>query len=336
MEKINAQTKIWSKLFQLQKSIKSFTNSEESEKKDGHQRSAYLYTPGSVIAQAVREQMDNLQLMLVPNIKSYNHQTIEYPVYKMINGEPRSFMKKEIYVTIETEYTWVDTESGETAGPFVNVASGANGTDKSCASAIALSERYFLLKFFHIATQDKDMEPDAHDESNLPGLRSGEQPANATQSQVARVRTAAPTPQQPLPQAAPYQASYPQPNGQAVQQQFYGPMPAQGPQYQQPVYGQQPMQQTPQVNICNAPPQYQQPTPAPNQSARFDENIPAVKEAIERLVCFEKGTSTHKQTLNECIGRLSAAGINCTENNFLNNLIEAAQARREGRPAKLS
>lgn len=308
MSETTTKKGIWGKLLQIQKSKTSFTNSEESDKKDSRNRSAYLYTPGYEIAEAVRDQMDKLNLMLIPDIIASTHEPIEYPVYKMVGGEPRAFNKKEIHFTVKVAFTWVDCDTGEQAGPFHIVASGANGTDKSCASALALAERYFLLKFFHFTTRDADMEPDAHDSSNLPGLPADAQPQNASASQACSAR-------QPV-------------QGGGNQRGYAAPAPAQGGGYAtQPAYGPQP----PQVNIYQGVPQYQPQPAAPASAAPFDENIPIVKEAIERLVFFEKGTPNHQQTLNECIGRISSTGLPCNNMQFINNLIEAAQARREGR-----
>lgn len=68
----------------------------------------------------------------------------------------------------------------------------------------------------------------------------------------------------------------------------------------------------------------------------FDPNNPAIAEAINRLMNFDKGTPTHQQVLNEAIGNLSQAGINCFQGNFIENITEAAQARREGRAPNFS
>ncbi len=307
----NKKKGIWEKLFQIQKSKKSFVNSEESDKRDSRDRSVYLYTPGYEISEAVRAEMDKMGLMLIPNISEFKSEPIEYPVYKMINGEPRSFTKKEIFFTVKATFTWIDTETGEQAGPYNMVAAGANGTDKSCASALALAERYFLLKFFHFSTRDADLEPDAHDSSNLPGLSRDQQPSNASPKQACAAPNQAPQRQggyapAPAPAAPMTAAPYPP-------QQPYAPQPSPAPQ----------------VNIYQGMPQYQRPS-APAQAAQFDPNVPVIKEAVEQLIFFEKGTSQHQQKLNECMGRIAATGIS-TDLKFINNLIEAAQARRENR-----
>ena len=286
---------IWSKLLEIQKEIKTFDVTDESEKIDKKGRPAYRYTPGWEIIEKIRTEMDSRSLMLLQNIKESHSTPIEYPVYRLINGQPMSFAKKEIYVDLLVEFTWMDVETGDTAGPFVMSAAGANGTDKSMASALSLAERYFLLKFFRITTREKADEPDAHDSDTLPGI-----PAEV---------------QQPLQQPV---QSY----GQPVQA---APLPG----------GYQPFQPAPQ-NDYSAPPRYQK-TPGPGMPMDngFNPSNPDIVNAVNRLVNFEAGTYTHSQVLNECLGNLAARGLNCTNEKFVDNLVEMAQAQREGRRPNL-
>lgn len=214
------------KIMQIQKSIKTLVNSEASEKKNPDGKNTYSYTPGWKILEVLREKMDSLDLLLVPDVTGEEHQPIEYPVYKIVDGIPRSFTKKEMFVTVTVSYTWMDASSGEAFGPFRIVASGANGTDKSSASALALAERYFILKFFHIPTRDEADEPDAHDSANLTGLPRNSQPRNATAAQSCAAGQLAPQPQ------APYQQAYGQ-QGYAPQYGYPAPQQPRAPQYQQ-------------------------------------------------------------------------------------------------------
>jgi hypothetical protein len=56
-------------------------------------------------------------------------------------------------------FTWIDSESGETD---VNLfgANGQNDWEKGLGSALTYAERYFLLKYFHIATDEDDIDND--------------------------------------------------------------------------------------------------------------------------------------------------------------------------------
>lgn len=183
--------KLWQKLMAIQKAVPTFTNSEKSDKKkSGSKDSEYLFTPGWQIAQAIRELMDKHNIMMPISVLSEEHQMVEYPVYKIIDGKVTSFLKKENLSVLTVEYTWVDTESGEMAGPYKMITAGANGIDKSTASALSTAERYIFLKFFHIPCKDAGIELDSHDSSNIPGLK--DQPYGATDSQIARHQTESP------------------------------------------------------------------------------------------------------------------------------------------------
>lgn len=187
---------IWTKLQEIQKAIPTFLNSEKADKKKaGSKDSEYLFTPGWQIVQAIRAEMDNRDIMMPVSVISETHEMVEYPVYKYVDGRVVSFIKKENLSTITVEYTWIDTVTGETAGPYRMIASGANGTDKSTASALSTAERYIFLKFFHIPCKDAGIELDAHDASNIPGFR--EQPAGATEAQIAKSKVSEPIRQIP-------------------------------------------------------------------------------------------------------------------------------------------
>lgn len=185
MDKIteNQKSNLRQKLLTIGKGIRTFAVSEESEsKKAGTKDSKYRFTPGYIIVEELREQLDAQNIKLEPNCESESHEMITYPVYKLVNGNIVPFEKKEMYVTLTVNYTFVDTETGETLGPFRQISAGANGTDKSIASALSLAERYFLLKYFQITTHEPEEEPDLHDSETLPGIAKNEQPISAPES----------------------------------------------------------------------------------------------------------------------------------------------------------
>lgn len=299
---------IWAKLMEIQKSIKTFATSEDADKKDSRGKAEYRYTPGWEIIEKLREQMDEKNLMLIPNCVSKHSEIIEYPVYKNFNGKAVSFAKKEMYVEVTMEFTWQDAATGETAGPFVSYGFGANGTDKSGATAMSMAERYFLLRFFHFTTREAGEEPDAHDSGNIPGFSQREQPANLPAAQAAIAEPVNSTQHQAQ---SPYPAAQPQP---ALPQPAYPVAPAQGKGY--PAYP------------APAPQGAPQPMGAPKG---FDPNDPAIQAVICALANFDKNTNSHKKTLNENIGRLASMGYASTDPNFVISLVETAQAKREGR-----
>ena len=217
------------KLLEIRKNFKTFAVTEDSDKKNHKGESEYKYTPGWKIVEAIREHLDAMDILLMPEFTILSNKEISYPVYKMIGSVPMSFQKKEVLYDVKASYTFIDVATGETFGPVVICCAGANGTDKSCASAISFAERYFFLKFFQITTRESSDEVDAHDCDHIPGIRALPAPPDKAIQSV------------PVG-AGPFFGSAPDPTGmppatsaqQACQQQPYPPQDRQ--KLQQAVY----------------------------------------------------------------------------------------------------
>ena len=63
----------------------------------------------------------------------------------------------EILSKVMMKFTWIDSETGEKDENLFG-ANGMNAFDKGVGSALTYAERYFLLKFFHIATDEDDID----------------------------------------------------------------------------------------------------------------------------------------------------------------------------------
>ena len=61
------------------------------------------------------------------------------------------------------KFTWIDVETGE-KDECLWGANGQNDWDKGVGSAMTYAERYFLLKYFHIATDEDDIDNPKVDE----------------------------------------------------------------------------------------------------------------------------------------------------------------------------
>ncbi len=115
----------------------------------------YTYVTGDKILSVIKPLMSENNLILIQDIKSINNEIVTYEQYSKVR---KQFEKKtEVLTTLVTTFTWVCTESGETLS--VNwCANGMNDFDKGVGSAMTYGERYFLLKFFHIATDKDDVD----------------------------------------------------------------------------------------------------------------------------------------------------------------------------------
>lgn len=144
---------LYQKLVEIQKAVRSL-------KKDAS-ASSYQYVSGLKVLDQVRERMDNLGVLLVQQVDEIENTRIDYQV--------KSGCKSELLSKVMMTFVWIDAESGEKL-PVKFGANGMNNWDKGLGSALTYAERYFLLKFFHIATDEDDVDalPPRGNEDPLP------------------------------------------------------------------------------------------------------------------------------------------------------------------------
>ena len=143
---------IYKKLLALQQAVVGLTKDKKGN--------SYDYVSGDKILGIVRPVMDKLGLILIPEVVDSNFIREDYATK---NGQ-----KSEMFCSVKMRFTWVDADSGESL-PCEWASSGMNAWDKGLGSALTYGERYFLLKFFHIATDrdDVDTPKSAEEKMNL-------------------------------------------------------------------------------------------------------------------------------------------------------------------------
>lgn len=161
---------LYQKLLELQKSVKGLAKNEQAY--------GYQYVSGSKLLYFVRPMMDELGLLLLPSTKSFSSEIVKTREAGMKGNKPVE-AKYENLVTLTKTFTWVDAETGEKAD-FDFTAQGCNDWDKGAGSAETYAERYFLLKFFHIATDADDVDA-IHNDAPAEAPQSS---APATQQSV--------------------------------------------------------------------------------------------------------------------------------------------------------
>lgn len=143
------------KLLELQKAVTGLTKDKSGN--------SYQYVSGDKVLGIVRPTMDNLGLLLVPEVVEATFTRQDYNLYdKNGNAKPKS----EIFCALKLKFTWVDSETGESL-VCLWASSGQNNWDKGLGSALTYGERYFLLKFFHIATDKDDVDAPKTEEEEM-------------------------------------------------------------------------------------------------------------------------------------------------------------------------
>lgn len=148
---------IYKKLLSIQQSVVGLTKDKSGN--------SYQYVSADKILGIVRPKMDELGVLLVPEVTESNFVRQDYTLYDKV-GNPKP--KSEIFCSLKMQFTWVDSETGDSI-TCQWASSGMNNWDKGLGSAITYAERYFLLKFFHVATDRDDVDAPRtfEDEMNL-------------------------------------------------------------------------------------------------------------------------------------------------------------------------
>ncbi|MDI6617868.1 MAG: ERF family protein [Clostridiales bacterium] len=154
---------IYQKLIEVRKAVPYLQKTES-----GNQ---YKYVGSSGVLTAVRGELDKQGLLLIPRVKSVK-----------VTGD--TVEKTDNYGTKHTttwfteltmEYTWINADNPEEKivcewyGQGVDIAG-----EKGVGKALTYAEKYFLLKFFNIATDTDD--PDKYQELGNNELHINHEP----------------------------------------------------------------------------------------------------------------------------------------------------------------
>ncbi len=146
---------IYAKLLKIQCEVKGLSKDKKSDK--------YEYVTGNKLLSFIKPLMDENKLILKQEVLSIDNERIDY---KTGIGTSYEKPKSEILSKVMMRFTWVDCETGEKDENLFG-ANGQNDWEKGLGSALTYAERYFLLKFFHIATDEDDIDnPDRKPQEN--------------------------------------------------------------------------------------------------------------------------------------------------------------------------
>lgn len=143
----------------------------------------YNYVSGAKLLGVIRPLMDKLGLILTQEVVDIKNEPITYMTR---NGE-----KTEMFTTAHIRFTWVDTEDGsQVVNDFF--ANGMNAWDKGLGSALTYAERYYLMKTFHIATDEDDVDALVKDEAIKPQPSQAVKARRAASDRAAQAQTYTP------------------------------------------------------------------------------------------------------------------------------------------------
>jgi len=125
----------------------------------------YKYVTGDKLLGEIKPMMNELGLILKQEVLSIENTRQDYNLPQK-DGTMKP--KSEILSKVDMRFTWIDCETGQTD---INLfgANGQNDWEKGLGSALTYAERYFLLKYFHIATDEDDIDnPDRVKSAPVP------------------------------------------------------------------------------------------------------------------------------------------------------------------------
>ena len=135
---------LYEKMIEVRKSV-------ESLKKDVDKEGLkYKYVSGNQILSKIKDSMNSHGLILQPSIKVGHHETFDYKT--QYGKELTDFIVKG-----EMSYTWINAEKPEEREEIQWAYYGQqNEISKALGSGLTYSERYFLLKYFGLPTDEDD------------------------------------------------------------------------------------------------------------------------------------------------------------------------------------
>lgn len=174
MEKLN----LYQKLHKIQSQVLGLGKDKDSL--------SYKYVTGTKVLDHIKPLMNELGLLLKQEIISIDNVRQDYHTSlnqdkgtKVWSGKPKS----EILTKVMMRFTWIDIDSGEKDENLFG-ANGQNDWDKGVGSALTYAERYFLLKYFHIATDEDDID---NPERKAEELKEQQERELAQQKEVERL-----------------------------------------------------------------------------------------------------------------------------------------------------
>lgn len=133
---------IYKKLLAIQTELKGLSKDKKSFN--------YDYVTGNKLLSFIKPIMNEQGLILKQEVTKVETERVQYKTSKGVE-------KDEVLYKVWQKFTWIDIETGDKdENEFFS--SGMNEFEKGLGSALTYAERYFILKYFHIATDEDDID----------------------------------------------------------------------------------------------------------------------------------------------------------------------------------
>ena len=143
------QLNLFQKIADVKANIDGFTKDAKSYN--------YSYVSGSQVLHRIRNKMIENNLLLVPKTSEENYKQVEVTRFNKKAG--REITTSEFIVEMKLTYVWINADKPEEQFEVTFYAVGQqDDVSKAHGTALTYAERYFLMKFFNIPTDEDDVD----------------------------------------------------------------------------------------------------------------------------------------------------------------------------------
>lgn len=143
------QLNLFQKIADVKANIDGFTKDAKSYN--------YSYVSGSQVLHRIRNKMIENNLLLVPKTSEENYKQIDVTRFNKKAG--REITTSEFIVEMKLTYVWINADKPEEQFEVTFYAVGQqDDVSKAHGTALTYAERYFLMKFFNIPTDEDDVD----------------------------------------------------------------------------------------------------------------------------------------------------------------------------------
>lgn len=147
MSEEKQELNLFQKIADVKANINGFTKDAKSYN--------YSYVSGSQVLHRIRNKMIENNLLLVPKTSEENYKQIDVTRFNKKAG--REITTSEFIVEMKLTYVWINADKPEEQFEVTFYAVGQqDDVSKAHGTALTYAERYFLMKFFNIPTDEDD------------------------------------------------------------------------------------------------------------------------------------------------------------------------------------